>query len=349
MTVAPSAFLTALNCARSPSTQVKRRWGPMRTLSGLGGAGCSPARAIAPTPPTARATRPATWRGPRSVALTPRTISPGTVTRSRSASASSCAPLGSGRGIHFCSGGATGIGSGEVSNRTVAMSTPENAVDESVVGLGQQGEAVAGQPLDQPDLPQRPRAVERLGEDAAGKPLELLVAARAGQRRVAHVEADVEVRIVDPDGAPLVERHERQPLAVAGDQMEPGDDLVHEVLVGRRVAVEHHAPTDVHVRRVALQMQKRAVETGQAVRVGHALDSDTTGRDRAQCDNRHLKRLRPLPPFTDVPHCDPAESSLPGAGASGGPEPGGQHRTRPGRVDRLAHACSDRSDLSRSA
>ena len=97
----------------------------MRTLSGLSGADAVARRANAPTPPSARPTRAATWRGPRSVARTPRAISVGTVARSSRASASSCAPVGSGRGIHSWSGGATGTGSGEASNRTVAMSTPE--------------------------------------------------------------------------------------------------------------------------------------------------------------------------------------------------------------------------------
>ena len=75
--------------------------------------------------PSALPARTATVRGPRSVARTPRTTSVGTVARSSSASASSWALLGRGRAAHSWSGGATGSGSGEVSNRTVAMSTPE--------------------------------------------------------------------------------------------------------------------------------------------------------------------------------------------------------------------------------
>ena len=42
LTVPPSAFLTALNCCRSPRTQVNLRCGPIRTLSGLGGAVLQP-------------------------------------------------------------------------------------------------------------------------------------------------------------------------------------------------------------------------------------------------------------------------------------------------------------------
>ncbi len=115
----------ALISLRSVRTQVKRRCGPMRTLKGLGGAGLIPAQAIAPTPTRPRASRPASWRGPRTAARAPRTISRGTTARSSSASASSWASVGSGRGIQSCSGGATGAGSRAVSNNTVSRSTPE--------------------------------------------------------------------------------------------------------------------------------------------------------------------------------------------------------------------------------
>ena len=89
-----------------------------------------------------------------------------------------------------------------------------------MVGLGQQREAIVGESLDQPQLPQRARAVERLREHPAGEALELLVAAGPGERGVAHVEGDVEVRIVDPHRAALAERDEGQPLAVARDEVQ---------------------------------------------------------------------------------------------------------------------------------
>ena len=125
LTVPPSEFLIALNWRRSALTHVNRRWGPIRWLNWLGGAAFIPVQASAPTLPNALPARLATVRGPRSVAWTPRITSAGTVVRSSSESASSWARLGSGRACHFWSGGATGSGSGEVSNSTVAMSTPE--------------------------------------------------------------------------------------------------------------------------------------------------------------------------------------------------------------------------------
>jgi len=101
-----------------------------------------------------------------------------------------------------------------------------DAVDERVMGLCEQSKPSLGQALHQPQLPERLGAVERLREHAAGQPLELLLAAWLRQRRVADVEGGVEVRVVDPHRPSLGQRHERQPLAVAGDEMESRDDLL---------------------------------------------------------------------------------------------------------------------------
>ena len=142
-----------------------------------------------------------------------------------------------------------------------------------MVGLGEQGEAIVAQTLDQPQLPQRTGAVQRLGEDPAGQSLELLFASRAGQRGVADVEVGVEVRIVDPHRAPLVEGDEGQALAVARHEVQPRDDLRDQLVVGRCRPLEDHAAGHVHVRGVPLQVQERGVEPSQAVSAGHRRDS----------------------------------------------------------------------------
>ena len=137
---------------------------------------------------------------------------------------------------------------------------PGDSVNERVVGLGEQGEAVLAQSLDQPQLPQRSRAIQGLGEDAPGQALELLLATRAGQGGVADVEIGVEVGIVDPDRTALVEGHEGQSLPIAGNEVKPGDDLSDELVVVRRIPLEDHAPGHVHMGGVALQVQKGGVE-----------------------------------------------------------------------------------------
>ena len=64
-------------------------------------------------------------RGPRNTARTERAISAGIVARSTIASPSSCAEEGSGRGSQRSPVSVGAAGSGEVSNSTDMMSTPE--------------------------------------------------------------------------------------------------------------------------------------------------------------------------------------------------------------------------------
>ncbi len=138
------------------------------------------------------------------------------------------------------------------------------------MGLGQNGKAVALEPLHQPQLPQRLLAVELLGEDPTTQRLELGLGPRARQRGVADMELGLEVRIVDPPGAPLVEGHEGEPLAVARDEMQPPRELLHELVVGRSCALEDHAGRHVHVGGVVLQVQEGGIEAAEAIRGSHA-------------------------------------------------------------------------------
>ena len=134
-----------------------------------------------------------------------------------------------------------------------------DAVDQAVVRLGDQREAVVTDAVDQPQLPQRLGAVEPLGEDAAREPAQLILAGGLRQRRVAHVVAGVEVRVVDPDRPALDERRERQLLAVARNEREPALELGDELLVGRRLALEQQHGADVHVRAALLEREERRV------------------------------------------------------------------------------------------
>ena len=78
------------------------------------------------------------------------------------------------------------------------------------------------------------------------------------------------MRVVHPPRAALAERHERQPLAVARHQMQPALDRLQQLVVGGRVALEHHDRRHVHVRGRVLQVQERRVESGQAIS-GHGV------------------------------------------------------------------------------
>jgi hypothetical protein len=160
------------------------------------------------------------------------------------------------------------------------------------MGLGQDRETVVGKSLDQPQFPQRAVAIERLGEDPAAQPLELGVAAWLGQRGVAHMVGEVEVRVVDPHRAALAERHEREPLAVSRHQMKPPIQQLEQLVVGGRLTLEHGARRDVHVGAVALEVQERAVEAREPVGVGHAVilaGLESGGAERL-CDGYHTRR-----------------------------------------------------------
>ena len=211
-------------------------------------------------------------RGRRTTRRAPRAISPGTVVRSSSASPSSLAEPGSGRGLHGPGGArrrADRLGGGvEQHGGDVHARDP---VHERVVGLGDQREAPSRHPLDQPDLPQRLGAVQALGEEPPREPLQRCVVARPWQRGVADVVVRVEVGVVGPHRAPLIERHVRQALAVARHEVQAALHVLDELLRRRRTAFEDHHRRHVHVRGgVILQVQEGGVEAGEAVGVCHS-------------------------------------------------------------------------------
>ncbi len=202
----------------------------MRTLSGLGGAPAIPAAAIAARPLTALPPPPTARSGFRTAPSAPRRD----VQRG-------AGPLGHHVRQQVGAGrlrprvpGRRGVGLGRVGleveehRRDVHA---RDAVDERVVGLGDQGEGVLADAVDQPQLPQWLGAVQPLGEDPPGQVAQLLLAGGARQRRVAHVVAGVEVRVVDPDRAALHERRPRELLAVARHEVQALLELGDEVLV----------------------------------------------------------------------------------------------------------------------
>ena len=142
-----------------------------------------------------------------------------------------------------------------------------DAVDERVVGLGHEREALAGQALDHPDLPQRLGAVELLGEDASRHVAQLLLGARRRQGRMAHVVFEVERRVVDPERAAGGDRGEGELLAEARDEVKARPNVVEQVFVAGWRALEDADPADVHMRGGALVGEERDVERRQPVHV----------------------------------------------------------------------------------
>ena len=75
---------------------------------------------------------------------------------------------------------------------------PRDAIDHRMVRLEDQGKAARVQPLHDPVLPERPRAVETLGGDPPCQQKKLLLRPRRRERSVADVILEIEVRVVDP-------------------------------------------------------------------------------------------------------------------------------------------------------
>ena len=194
LTVPPNAFLTVLKSLEARTT-AKRRCGPISTLSGVSGAGFSPAHTISPRPSTASRARSTAVPG-RSAAFSARPATPKPACiRPLTPPAISSADDGSGLAAQASpSPGSIGLGTGSRSKSTVREVDAGDAVDQRMVGLGDQREAVALEALDQPHLPQRLRAVEALGEDPRGQAQELVLGAGLGQRGVADVVLEVEGR-----------------------------------------------------------------------------------------------------------------------------------------------------------
>ncbi len=142
-------------------------------------------------------------------------------------------------------------------------------VDHAVVDLGDHGPATLGQALDHPGFPQRAIAMEWLRHEPAHEPAQVGVAARRGQRRMAEVVREVEVRVVLPHRSAEREGSEPHALPVAGDEVELGGEQPPELVHGRGRALEHRDAGDVHVRDPVLHVQELGIEGAQPLHGHH--------------------------------------------------------------------------------
>src|SRR6266566_3781906 len=140
-------------------------------------------------------------------------------------------------------------------------------VDQRVVGLGDQREAVVPQTLDQPHLPQGLGAIELLGEDPRGEAAQLVPAAGRGQRGVADVVLEVEARVIDPHGPPAVERGVGELVAVARHQVQAQANLLEQFARRGRWPFDDRQAPDVHVRVATLLVQEGGVDRREPVEV----------------------------------------------------------------------------------
>ena len=212
-----------------PAAKAKRRWGPISTLKGVRGRRHPGADDLA-----GRAdSRAATWRGPRSdgADAADDLARAGARARAGHRRAAGVGRLRARRPLRGRAPAALGLAV-EIEEDGGDVDAGD-AVDERVVALADDREALALEPLDQPQLPERLGAVELLGEDPRRQVAQLLLGARRRQRGLADVVVEVEVRVVDPDRPALVEGDEAQLLAEARHQVQPRVDVVAELRVAR--------------------------------------------------------------------------------------------------------------------
>jgi hypothetical protein len=137
-----------------------------------------------------------------------------------------------------------------------------------VVDLAHHGDAVARQSVDQVQLPEGSRSIEGPCVDPRHLLGQLGVGSRRGQRDLAHVKLEVEVRIVDPVAVVEVERHLGQPPPERRHEREALGDQVLEprqrqpAVLGRGRVVDRERAHVTVVARV-LEREELLVERGE--------------------------------------------------------------------------------------
>ena len=150
---------------------------------------------------------------------------------------------------------------------------PRAPVDAGVMHLGDDREGAGAkaedvvEALDEGHLPQRPRAVEGLGEHVGGELRQLPPASGPRQRHVVQVEVEVEIGVFDPAGAPEVEGNGDEPLPEGPRHVEP---RCHDLAVSLQIegaaadpGLEEEHSTDVHGGVARLEVEERRVEARQ--------------------------------------------------------------------------------------
>ncbi len=137
-----------------------------------------------------------------------------------------------------------------------------DAVDQTVVGLGDQGEAVACEPLREPDLPQGLGPIELPAHDPCREAIQLVAVPRGRQSGVSNVVVEVEVGIIDPRRPAETKGDKGKSLTESRDQLQAAPHHVEDVLAVWGPALEDRDASNVHGRSRALEVQEHLVENG---------------------------------------------------------------------------------------
>ena len=256
LTVPPRFARTSLISASGNSSISKRRCGPMGWFKGDSGA-----RPMVKTPSS----------GLRPVAMLPRSFNTSLFGSSASRAifkgCESCSlterheQLGQGWRLAWRPGfgrfGRVRVWLGVEQDRREVDA--RDAVQHAVMRLADDRELVPANAFHEPQFPQRLVAIELLGEEPADQLLQLGLAARDGQGGAAHVVLEVELRLVDPHGPALLERHLENALPIARHLRQPRLHEPQHVAERRRRAFEDGAGAHVHVRGAIFEVEEHRV------------------------------------------------------------------------------------------
>ncbi len=286
LTVEPVSFLIAFTRSSESWPKANRRWPEMRPLKDVfggrapvdsricGSLGSTPSRRRTRVSPRASVGPPGNAVAPGSsgrcgsaVGAERSAFSGWSGSESRPRPSIPSSP-GARSGLRSPAGGGISRPSGEGSSSTREDLVARHAVDHGVVDLGQHRRPALGEALDQVQLPQRPVAIERAREDPRDGLGELAVRRRRRDGRLADVEVEVEVRVLDPVRVREPERHVHELPAERRQQVQPvGDeaaDVLHaEVAAGRGGGVVDREAAHVPVRARGLHGQELRVKARQ--------------------------------------------------------------------------------------
>ncbi len=163
-------------------------------------------------------------------------------------------------------------------------------VHHGVVHFRDEGPAAAFEAPHEPALPQRVVAIEAVRHHAGHQSAELRVAARRRQRRLADVEAEVEVRIVDPERCPQAKRDRPQLPPVSRHEREARPDGRADLVVRRRRTLEDGDRGDGHRQMpvLVLGVEETGVERAQL------LHGRLPARDRSAVDEHRRRSPEPM-------------------------------------------------------
>ena len=146
-----------------------------------------------------------------------------------------------------------------------------DAVDHRMMGLGREHPSASVETIDKRHLPQWAAAVEPVRPEVGEPFVDLCISARGRERRVAHLGAQVELRLLDPGrAAESVRARLREPAAIprqtAQALVEQRAQLLERGRAAGRQRVEDQRAADVHHRALVglLELKEGGIERGEA-------------------------------------------------------------------------------------